>query len=200
MTTAEQQIRTARALYFDRFSSAEDGKLEERDPAAPVGFITHHPAPKAELPADLSDVILLGTIVSSQAFQSQDHGSIYTETTVSAEHLFSLAANQSDPGTRLVIVHDGGALKLPGGRILKQSVSGSGNELQLNGRYVFFLKYLPTLQAYGCVKAWAISSGRAVAVASDDLARTANKTSVYNGMNESTFLDALRSLKAGAKP
>ena len=75
-------------------------------------------------------------------------------------------------------------------------MSGSGNEFQLNARYVFFLRHLPSLSAYGCIKAWALSNGKAVAVANDDLARVANKTSFYNGMNESQFLGVIYALKA----
>src|SRR5205085_8458553 len=99
-SASEEQLRIARALYFNDFSGPGQSKLEDQDPTAPPSLITHYPAPKSELPADLSHVIVLGTISNSQAFQSQDH----------------------------------------------RSVTGSGDELQVQGRYVFFLSYLPALQ------------------------------------------------------
>jgi len=196
---SERQIRNARAAYFDNFASGDRVKLEDQDPNAPVPIILHEPGPKGELPADLSDIIVHGTIVNSQAFQSRNHEAVYTETTVRIERVDSLAQGQTDPGTNLVILKDGGALLLPNGRVVKQVVLGSGNELQLNGRYVFFLRYEPILRAYGCLKAWGLSGGKAVAVSSDDLARVETRTSFYNGMSESQFLGVVYALRAGRK-
>src|SRR5439155_23374650 len=129
-----------------------------------------------------------GTGASSQACQSQNHGALYTETTVRIERVISLVDNTADPGSSVVFLQEGGALQLPNGRVVQQVNLGSGTELQLNGRYVFFLRYNPLLKGYGCVKAWALSEGRAAAVAADDLARAANKSSFYHGMSESQFI------------
>src|SRR5262245_37222269 len=94
---AEQKIRGARDAYFDDFGSGDHVKLEDQDPSAPVPIIVHHPGPKDELPADLSDIIVHGTIINSQAFQSGNHEAIYTETTVSIERVDSVAQGQAVP-------------------------------------------------------------------------------------------------------
>jgi len=95
---------------------------------------------------------------------------------------------------------DGGALDLPDGRIIREPVSGSGNEFLLKHRYVMFLISLTTLDAFGCRKAWLLDGGHAVAVSADDLARVANRTSTYNGIDEATFFAALAKVNASWDP
>src|SRR5438309_997311 len=75
-SAAEQSIRNARASYFDHFAGGEGVKLEDRDPGVPPAFVIHDAGPKTELPTDLSDTIVLGSIVGSQAFPSQNHEAI----------------------------------------------------------------------------------------------------------------------------
>jgi hypothetical protein len=92
--------------------------------------------------------------------------------------------------TNIVIVHDGGAIRLNSGAVFTQSVRGGGNELERGGEYLFFLRSLKSLNAYGCSKAWSLTGGTVAAVSSDDLARAANHTSTYQGMSVSEFLQS----------
>jgi hypothetical protein len=96
---ADRKIREARAAYFDSFSSGNGERLDDRDhDPGPPAMTFHDSVYKSELPADLSDVIVLGTIVGVQPFLSRDHGALYTETTVKIERLVSVVDGLSDPG------------------------------------------------------------------------------------------------------
>jgi hypothetical protein len=134
LDTASPGIRAARGAYFDHIGEGM-GKLEDRDPNAPADppIMATPPPNKAEFPGDLADVILIGTITGVQAFQSNNHGAIYTESTIRVEQVIdrtAQTAGQTKPGATITLIQTGGALQLPNGRILKQTVIGHGNELQ----------------------------------------------------------------------
>lgn len=190
-----QQARGARAAYFDNFASADGVTLEARDPRGPATMIYHTPPPKSELPQELADVIVVGKITAVQAYLSHNRGAIYTESTVLVEEVISTQQSLATGGS-LVILQDGGAIQVASGAVLTQAILGSGNELRKNGEYLFFLRGLKSLQAYGCTKAWALVNGTVTAVAPDDLARAAKHTSAYQGMPVPNFLFIARTLKA----
>jgi hypothetical protein len=151
-----------------------------------------------ELPGNLADVILIGQITRIQAFLSNNHGSIYTENTIQVEQVFdqTAQAGQVKPGATITLLQDGGALQLPNGRVLKVVFNNGGNQLQLHGRYVFFLVYFRGGDFYGCPNAWQLTGGKAVAVSSQDLARARVGNSTYNGMGEAEFIAAVEKIKA----
>jgi hypothetical protein len=99
-------------------------------------------------------------------------------------------------GGSVVLYQDGGAIRIKSGSVFTQSIRGQGNELQNGGEYLFFLRLLASLNAYGCSKVWSLANGTVTAVSADDLVRVANHTSKYNGMPVSQFLPVARTLKA----
>jgi hypothetical protein len=196
------QVRAARAGYFDRLANPQQDMFENSDPNLPAPVIFHQPGPKTELPADASDLIVLGRITDARSYLSSSHRLIYTESTVRVETVVSQTSHsgsQVTGGQNIVIVQDGGAIQLPGGRVVKQIAIGSGNALEEGQRYLFFLIYVPEAQAYGCFKAWWLANGRVTAVSADDLARVATHTSTFDGMNEAEFLIRIQGLKASRK-
>lgn len=189
-----QTIRSARAAYANKFT-ADTTPFERRDPRTPPVGIFHTPAPKSELPQDLADTIIVGKIAEIQAYLSKNRGAIYTESTIAIEEIIS-SKQSLMVGDNIALVQDGGAIRLRIGSVFTQKVYGSGNELQEGGEYLFFLRSLNSLNAYGCSKAWSLSNGTVAAVSSDDLARVANHSSTYQGMAVSEFLQVARALKA----
>jgi hypothetical protein len=181
-------------------ANPDNGRLEDRDPQAPEVTIIHHPPPKEELPADRAELIIAGTLTNAQAFFSANHGALYTESTIQVEKVFGQIGRQVRVGDTLTLLQDGGALQLSTDRVIKHGVHGSGNELQVKNRYVFFLVYIPGLEAYGCTKAWLLSGGRVVAVSSDDLARVAANKSTYEGYSEADLFSVLATLKPSWNP
>ncbi len=192
-------IRAARASYFDKFTSPDGVALENRDPRARAATIFHSPPPKSELPQNPADTIIVGKISGIQAYLSNNRGAIYTESTIAIEEVISSQRSLA-PASSLLIVQDGGSIQLASGAVLEQPVQGSGNELRNTGEYLFFLRYISSLQAYGCTKAWALVNGAAVAVSADDLARVANHVSRYQGMPAAAFLAVARKLVASLPP
>jgi hypothetical protein len=191
---AAQSIRSARAAYFDRFA-ADNVAVDQRDPTVPPQIIFHTPVAKTELPQDLADTIIVGKIIGVQAYLSTNRAAIYTESTIAIEEVIS-SKEVLVAGPKIVLLHDGGGIRLSNGSVYSQSVRGSGNELANGGEYLFFLRTLPSLGAYGCSKAWSLTGGTVAAVSSDDLTRAANHTSSYQGMPVSEFLAIARQLKA----
>jgi hypothetical protein len=174
------------------------GKLEDRDPNAPSDVISGIVPSIDELLGDRAEVIIIGQITGIQAFLSNNHGTIYTENTIRVEQVIDQTVYMSGPakpGATITLLQNGGALQLPNGRVLKV-LYNAGNELQLHGRYAFFLVYLPGVDAYGCPKAWQLTGGKAVAVSSQDLTRVATRKSAYNGMGEGEFISHLEKVKA----
>jgi hypothetical protein len=158
----------------------------------PPAIVFHNPAPKGELPQNLADTIIIGKIAGVQAYLSKNRGAIYTESTIAIEEVISSKRDLASVSS-IVLLQDGGAIRLSNGSVFTQTVHGPGSELQQGGEYLFFLHYLKSLTGYGCSKAWSLTGG---AVSSDDLARAANHTSTYQGMSVSEFLPLARALKA----
>jgi hypothetical protein len=193
---ATQSIRAARAAYFNHMAQPDGVALDARDPKVPAPPpVQRLPPPMEELPATLADAIVVGKIVGVQSFFSQNRGAIYTESTIQIEEVISARQTISKGGT-LVIVQEGGAIQAAPGSIYTQEVKGGGDALQDNEEYLFFLRNLPALQAYGCRKAWLLADGVVSAVSADDLSRAASKTSTYQGMSVPAFLSVARALKA----
>ncbi len=198
---AEQQLRSARGALFDNLfggngTSAAAKPLEASDPRMPPPSTTHHIMLVGELPAAFADTIVVGRISAVQAYQSNDHTAIYTETTIQVEQVPSQQGNHALVGGSIVIDQVGGSIELPSGRVLTHLSEGLGDPLQSGERYAFFLTYLPSGQCYRPVKAWWLNGGRAQAVSAEDLARVANGSSQYQGIPESTFINILKTLQA----
>jgi hypothetical protein len=195
------QTRKARGDYFDRFSQLEEGiTFETMDPRTPPLVIAVTPGPKAELPGNMVDLIVLGKITAIQPYFATKHAAIYTESLIEVERVFNSNGSHSPVDDGLVILQQGGATILPSGRIINQAVSGAGRELKLGERYVLFLVYLPQLKGYGCVKAWNLINGVARPVSQDDLAKSQQHRSTYDGMDEKQFLLTVQKILTSSVP
>jgi hypothetical protein len=201
---AQQQLRQSRGALFDNLfggngTSAAAKPLEATDPRTPPPFTTHNIRMVGELPAALSDTILVGRIKAAQAYQSNDHTAIYTETTIAVEQVTSQQGTHAVVGGNIVLEQVGGSLTLPGGRVLTHLSEGLGKNLQVGERYAFFLTYLPSGQCYQLVKAWWLNAGKVQAVSAEDLALVANGISQYQGLSESALIRVLKTLQASYK-
>ena len=198
---AQQQIRLARGALFDNLfggagTSAAAKPLEATDPSTPPRLTTYQIRPVGELPAAFSDSIVVGRITAAQAYLSNDHTAIYTETTIQVEQVPSQQGNHAVAGATIVLEQAGGSLELPSGRVLNHLSHGLGEPFQVGQRYAFFLTYVRSVQCYRLVKAWWLKAGVAQAVSTEDLGLARNGTSQYNGLPESTFVGVLKTLRA----
>jgi hypothetical protein len=151
------------------------------------------------LPATFADTIVVGKIKTAQAYLSNDHTAIYTESTIEVEQVPSQQSSHAVVGATILLEQVGGSLMLPNGRVLNHLSHGLGEPFQVGGRYAFFLTYVPTAQCYRLVKAWWLNAGVAQAVSTEDLGLAHNGASQYNGVPESTFIGILKTLQASYK-
>ena len=198
--TAQQQLRQFRGAMFDgRFGGAGAQRLEDTDPRMPPRGTSHQIRLIGELPAAFADCIIVGRLKAAQAYLSNDHTAIYTESTVDVEQVLSQQGNHAVVGSTIAFVQIGGSLELPGGRVLNHSSYGLGKPLQVGERYAFFLTYVPSAQCYQLTKAWWLNAGTVEAVSSEDLGLAQNGSSRISGLPESTFLGILKTLQASYK-
>jgi hypothetical protein len=180
-------------------TSAASTPLEATDTRTPPLITSQHIRMVGELPAAFSDTILVGRLKAAQAYLSNDHTAIYTESTIGVEQIFSQQAAHAVVGEDIALDQVGGSIELPGGRVIKHLSVGLGEHLQVGERYAFFLAYVPSGQCYQLTKAWWLNAGKVQAVSAEDIGLAANGRSQYQGLPESTFLGFLTSLKASYK-
>src|ERR1017187_8937614 len=119
---AQQQLRQTRGGLFDNlfgvsgYSTAQP--LEANDPRTPPSVTMHRLRQADELPAAFADTIIVGQIKGIQAYQSNNHTAIYTESTVAVEQLVSQQGNYAAAGGTVVFEQAGGSIELSSGRVL----------------------------------------------------------------------------------
>lgn len=88
-----------------------------------------------------SDLIVVGSIQWRQPYLSDNITCVYTELTVHIEEI--LKDNPSAPVDAykpLIVDREGGAIRMPNGRIWRYLVAGSGGIPVIGKRYVLFLR------------------------------------------------------------
>jgi hypothetical protein len=187
-----QQIRQARGAMFN---NPGQPRLEDMPPGAPPFLqVINLRKDIPELPTKGIDAILVGQLIAAQPYQSNDHSAIYVESTSLVEQVFNQRSGSAKPGDKITLVQNGGSMLLASGRAISQVTAGSGNPLQVNGRYLFFLIYSSGGECYRVGKAWWLTGGKAVALSTDDLIRVQAGTSQYNNATESVILAAAKFL------
>ncbi len=96
--------------------------------------------PPSDLPADQSDLVVEGRVISSEAFLSDDKSAVYSEFTVRVGRVLKAAPGlTAAPGDSIVAERLGGRVRYPSGKIVRYRVAGEGSPTQ-GGEYLFFLK------------------------------------------------------------
>lgn len=188
-----ETVRSARGNIFNFLTTSAAVPLEQTNPQAPppVSIVTTRPLP--EMPVDLSDTIVIGTVTSSKAFLSNDRKLIYTEYGISLSQVLK-QPNMVKPSGSLTVVQLGGEVILPNGRKLSHAVRGLGLTLQAGERYLLFMKYNQDADCFTVVKYWGLRSGSLVPQAEDDQLRSSTKTSAVAGRQEDLVIAELREL------
>jgi hypothetical protein len=91
------------------------------------------------IPVSQSDVILIGTVIDSQANLSDDKTGVYSEFGIRVEEVLKLVGISTLSYPIISIERFGGAVRFPSGVIQKYRSSGQGMPRQ-GRRYVLFLK------------------------------------------------------------
>jgi hypothetical protein len=94
----------------------------------------------------------------------------------------------------LDVVEIGGSAQLPQGGVVAHALRGLGQQIESGSTYLLFLNYQAGAQCFTFVKVWDVSSGRAAAVANDDLFRVKQKTSTVAGLPLSDLIAQVQAL------
>ena len=200
----ERAHRHARGALFDDptgkkrrldLESTEDGKTS-------YGRSAGFPLKISPLPASDSDTVIVGHVVSFQPYLSNDRTSIYHELAVRVEQVLKDNSSLAKENGSVVILGEGGALRLPNGKVAKQFVPPPvENDIRVGGRYVLFLLYKQEAEAFFVWKVWELRAGHAIPMARSDVREAETGSSPYAGMDEAAFLNAVRnSVLNSAKP
>ena len=191
---AERELRATRdRLQNDRLRNSPPRKLVDAPSGAPPALLIVDRIPIPELPVGMCDTILLGTVSKVQPDLSEDGTQIYTEFSVHVETVVkNLNHLQLDLGRVVSAYEIGGALRLPTGRVLRMEIHGLAPLLEVAHRYALFVLYDPRGGWFRLLKPWEFRERIAVPMDPQDDAKAQHGTSQLAGMNEESFIAAVR--------
>lgn len=164
----------------------------------PLPVIVHAP-PLAPLPVAESEAVALGEVVNAQPYLSNDQTSIYTEFSIRVEEVLKNDSQAIiNPGTTISAEHEGGALRLPSGRVLRFSLEGYGLP-RAGGRYLFFLRHLDQGVGFSMLKLYELHEGSVYPLDQADRPN-AQRRLPNSTADESTFLNAVREAVMSSQP
>ncbi|MGH9763219.1 MAG: hypothetical protein ACREDR_33000, partial [Blastocatellia bacterium] len=127
-----------------------------RSGAVPLPINDHSWLPA--LPVMESDTVIVGTVVSRDAYLSKHKSQVYTEATVAVEQTLK-AAEPSTVQREIAVDRWGGAVKMPDGRV-KDFETVHKRLPNEGGRYLFFLSYDSNAKAFELVASYELRNGR----------------------------------------
>lgn len=92
-----------------------------------------------ELPTNISDIIVVGTVLDAQAHLSPSNNGVYSEFTVKVDEVLKDPAASVSAGDLIAVDREGGRVRYPSGGVVTYYVVGYGVP-RPNKRYVLFLK------------------------------------------------------------
>jgi len=185
--------RRARSARFDQ-------NYYVREPAPPESGVIYETiiindweVGLSALPADRSDVVVIGEITDAQAHLSNDKTGVYSEFTVRiGEVLKNDEYSQLSIGSSVTAERQGGRVRFPSHRILPVRVQGQGMP-RTKGRYVLFLKRLSPGESYHILTGYELCAGRVFAL--DGVKNSGGskwKFDTYEGSDEINFIKNVR--------
>jgi hypothetical protein len=181
-------------------ASAKRSRFDTRPlgPASAI-FVDRAPFPPNARPDDFqlpvagSDAIFLGSVTKVQPYLSEDRTNLYTEFTISVEESFKDGAGLSIKRNSVVtLFRIGGSLRLASGRVIRTDVHGLGDPPAAGHRYVCFLNYDPPGYWFRIEKLWELRNGVAAPLDPIDQGLAQEGRSQLSGMDENSFLTAVR--------
>ena len=151
--------------------------------------------PLSELPVEISDVVAVGKVLTITPWLIAGNKGLYSEYLVDVSSVLMNHSGWQQSGS-LDVVGLGGFAQLAGGNVVGHIVHGIGLQIEAGNTYLLFLKYRPTGQCFTWVKAWDVSSGKAVAVRNDDLHRAKENLSTVNGLPLEQITPRIQALAA----
>src|SRR5437016_1195820 len=93
------------------------------------------------LPVEQSDAVVIGKITSGQAYLSNDKRNVYSEFRTAIQEVIKTPnAPFLRAGDSIAIERQGGAIKLPSGKVILRGAAAQSMPL-VGGQYLLFLRY-----------------------------------------------------------
>lgn len=135
MDAEKRAARKKRNIRFNKSKRAYQLE-EQRDGEYSGTLLESSPLPVT------SDLIVVGSIQSRQPFLSDNITIVYTELNVHIEEILKNNPTSLVHAFEPLVVHrEGGAIRMPSGRIFRYVVGGSGSIPEIGKRYVLFLQH-----------------------------------------------------------
>lgn len=99
-----------------------------------------------------SDLVVMGTVLTSRSLATNDHTFVFTEYTVRVDRVFFDKTNSVSPLQTIIVSREGGSVAMDG--VLVKAVAPDFEQFSPNQQYVFALKSLPGTDAYKAVAPW----------------------------------------------
>ncbi len=150
------------------------------------------------LPIAQSDVIVVGEVISAQAYLSNNKRGIYSEFSVRADELLKNSEQfEIAPNSILVAEREGGRVRFAPDVVELSSISGQG--MPREGRkYVFFLKKVDEDQSYHIVTGYELKESGVLPL--DERGSSRSKFDLYKDVDVNEFLKTLRGAIAQPQP
>jgi hypothetical protein len=134
-----------------------------------------------------SDVVILAKVSAARSHLLPKEADIYTEYRATASRVIINRSTWSGPD--LAIIHPGGAIQTPTGRILRHLLMGEGAPTEVGGEYLMFLKYSAAAECFQFVKVWQINAGTLRPTAVADTVRATRGESQVAGKPQEAVLN-----------
>lgn len=204
--TAEQSRIQARHIRRDAYyDHRRPGPLKDPGPGGLGGVevpITHWDANLSAIPAQQSDVIVLGEIIAAQAHVSQARVSVYSEFTIRIKSVFkNTTPTAIAVGSTITADRPVGGVEFPSGTVGHYGQVGMGAP-EVGKAYVLFLAAHEQSQDFRIVTGFELKDDKVYAMdgmrAMPAAGRHRSRFDEYHGTDQATFLDLVRKYVASA--
>jgi hypothetical protein len=187
----ERALRQARGSRYNKRGAQPIAELTSGEEVLPLN--SHWWWGLPALPANESDAIVIGEVVSAKAYLSNDKTDVYSEFAVRISEV--LKNGSSAPlavGSEVAVERRGGVVRFPSGRLQRYRTAHQG--MPINGRrYVFFLDSNESGQDFSLLTAYELRDGRVLPLDGygDKGEPAVSSFTAFEGMDETTFLTAV---------
>jgi hypothetical protein len=177
---AERAERSLKNKRYDRHAMV----LQNPGPDDTLVVISDAEPEPAAIPSETSRLVIIGSILSSNAFVSNDKSGVYSEYSLYIQSVLKNdKAKERHPGETIIVDRSGGYVKYPKGQKILY-INDWQDLPELNGRYLIFLDKEGSEQNpnYKIITAYQFKDNQVL-----PLDRT-SRFAEFKGMAESTFV------------
>jgi len=169
--------------------------LKESDPEELYELTPSHAPFRTALPVLESDAVVIGEVVGSEAYLSNDRTSVYSEFTIQVGDLLKNTSRQDiNIGSLLTAERDGGGVRFESGKVLRR---GRVHETMpvVGQRYLLFLERDNEAESFSIITGYELRDGRVFPLDGVNVAEAGSKlpqVAVYEGVQDAAFLNEIR--------